>query len=199
MIGGMTTMDRSTTLSEQAVQSTSAGELFSSVYELLRSLARAQLAGERPDHTLQPTALVHEAFLKLTCGNAIQFKDKNHFYQVAVIAMRRILVDHARGRDRAKRDGKMKRQLLGDCETAAESDPEQILSIDEAISRLEQQDADAAAVVRMRFFVGLSLEETARALNKSISGVRRDWIYARACLFRELCDGRRESVGVARA
>jgi RNA polymerase sigma factor (TIGR02999 family) len=162
--------------------------LFPAVYDSLRSLARQQLAGERIDHTLQPTALVNEAYIKLTGGSAVHFNDRAHFFRVAAEAMRRILIDHAKARGRSKRNGKLKVSLLETCEVAVKTDPEEMLTIDEAICRLEQLDPDAAAVVRLRFYVGLSLEEMAQTMNTSVSTVRREWAYARAYLFRELCD-----------
>jgi RNA polymerase sigma factor (TIGR02999 family) len=165
-----------------------ADALFPAVYDTLRNLARRHLAAERIDHTLQPTALVHEAYLKLTGSTSIHFNDRGHFFRVATQAMRRILIDHAKARGRSKRNGRLKVELIAACEVAVRTAPEDMLSIDEAICRLEQTDPDAAAVVRMRFFIGLSLEEMAGALDMSVSSVRREWAYARAFLFRELCD-----------
>jgi RNA polymerase sigma factor (TIGR02999 family) len=167
-----------------------AGTLFPIVYSALRALARRQMSGERKGHTLQPTALVHEAYLKLL-GGGIPFTGKEQFLRAAAEAMRRILIDHAKARTRIKRGGLRKEVVLEECHLAVDTEQEFLLSIDEAICRLEQLDANAAAVVRMRFYIGLTLEEVAEARDVSVSTIRRDWEYARAFLFRLLSeDGR---------
>jgi RNA polymerase sigma factor (TIGR02999 family) len=161
-------------------------ELVAQVYDQLRVIARARLAREAPNHTLQATELVHEAFVKLRHHPAIASADPGRFLCAAAEAMRRILIDHARTKGRLKRGGGKKPVLTDVAELAAEGDGEQILALDEAICRLEQQDPDAARVVRLRFFGGLGVEETAQALGVSERTVKREWQYARAWLFREL-------------
>jgi len=159
--------------------------LFPIVYSALRELARRQMGGERRWHTLQPTALVHETYLKLM-GGSMSFSGKEHFLRAAAEAMRRILIDHAKSRTRQKRGGKSKPVVLEDCHLAVTAENEDLLNIDEAICRLEGVDADAAGTVRMRFYIGLSLEEISQARGVSVSTIRREWAYARAFLFRSL-------------
>jgi RNA polymerase sigma factor (TIGR02999 family) len=176
-------------------------DLPAKVYEELRGLARARLASERPGHTLQATALVHEAWLKLMrrpdagSGQA----SKAAFFAAAAQAMRQILVDHARGRSRIRRGGggdgdggrghQHEVMELGDIpapERTTAGAPEEILALDEAIHRLEQQDPLAAKVVIGRFFAGLTVAESAQALGVSERTVKREWQFARAWLYREL-------------
>jgi RNA polymerase sigma factor (TIGR02999 family) len=163
-----------------------AGELLPLVYEELRRLAAQRLADERPGHTLQPTALVHEAYLRLLGDDARRWADRGHFFRAAAESMRRILIDHARAKRGPKRGGSRNRVSLDLAELATESDGDEILAVTEAISRLEQQNPEVAEIVRLRFYVGLSAEETARALGVSQRTVYRDWTYARAWLIREL-------------
>jgi RNA polymerase sigma factor (TIGR02999 family) len=165
-----------------------ASSLFLTVYDALRDLARRQMAAERHDHTLQPTALVHEAFMKLMGGASATYNDRTHFLRAAAEAMRRILIDHAKARGRAKRGGKIKPQVLHEFDVAVKANADEVLTIDEAICRLEEQDATAAAVVRLRFYGGLTLAETAAALGASVATIGREWAFARAYLFRELTD-----------
>ena len=162
--------------------------LFPMVYEALRDLARRQMSQERDGHTLQPTALVHEAYMKLAGGAPVLYNGRAHFFRAAAEAMRRILIDHAKTRGRAKRGGKLKPEMLNDCDVAVKVNPDEILTIDEAICRLEKQDQTAAAVVRLRFYAGLTLEETAAGLGISVPTVGREWAFARAFLFRELAE-----------
>jgi RNA polymerase sigma factor (TIGR02999 family) len=156
------------------------------VYEELRKLAAHRMTNERADHTLQATALVHEAYIRLLGGAEIQCANRAHFFAAAAEAMRRILIDHARARQGPKRGGDRRKLPLNVLEMATAEDPEQILALDEAISRLEKEDADAARVVRLRFYAGLSVEETAAALNVSPRTVNREWSFARVFLFRVL-------------
>lgn len=162
------------------------GELLPLVYDQLRRIAARQLAGERKGHTLQPTALVNEAFLKLVRLDADDWTSKSHFYAAAAEAMRRILIDHAKARGRAKRGAGRRSLPLDVVDLAAGENLEEILSVDQAVRRLEQQDERLADVVKLRFYAGLSDEETARALGRSDRTVRRDWVLARAFLQREL-------------
>lgn len=178
------------------LQGAAAGEpdalraLFASVYDDLRSRARAYLSGERADHTLQPTALVHEAYLRLIDQNRVVWQNRAHFLAVAGQAMRRILVDHARARGAQKRSGgKVHLSLddqivLGD----AAADPI-ILALDDALTRLEGEQPEIARVVEMRFFGGLTQDECAALLGVSRRTVCRHWDFAQAWLFREMRDG----------
>ena len=165
-------------------------DLLTQVYKQLRSIAQRQLSLEAPGHTLQATALVHEAYLKLQNHASSLASDKPRFLMAAAEAMRRILIDHARTRRRIKRGGPdAKRSMtdIGDvADLAADHDPDQIMILDEAICRLEQVDARSAQVVKLRFYAGLSVEETAEAIGISTQKVKRDWQFARAWLFRVL-------------
>lgn len=154
------------------------------VYDELRALARSRLRRERPDNSLQATALVHEVYLRLL-GSADQpaWNDRHHFFVVAAEAMRRILIERARARGRQKRGGGAAAIELESVDLATEHDLDAVLALDDAIRRLEEQDPRAASVVRLRFFAGLSVEETAEATGLSVRTVKREWAYARAWLF----------------
>jgi RNA polymerase sigma factor (TIGR02999 family) len=157
------------------------------VYRELRELARRRMAGERDDHTLQATALVNEAWIKLVGMGDVDWPDRSAFYQAAATAMRRILVDHARRRNRIKRGGGHSRDPLTVGQLASPrpdlDDAATFLELDEAIARLEREDPRAGAVVRLRFFAGLDVDETAAALGLSRRTVLREWAFARAWLF----------------
>jgi RNA polymerase sigma factor (TIGR02999 family) len=168
--------------------SSAADELLPLVYDQLRAVAQQRMGGERPGHTLQATALVHEAFLRLVGPRELPWHSQAHFYAAAAEAMRRILVDHARTRKREKRGGSRSRVALNVVDLAASEDCEEILALDEAFRRLEQQEPEMAAVVRLRFYAGLSVDQTAEALDLSPRTVDRRWKFARAWLFRELSD-----------
>jgi len=166
-----------------------AEKLLPLVYEELRSLARARMRHERADHTLQATALVHEAYLRLLGGAEVGWDSRGHFFAAAAEAMRRILIEHARARAREKRGGaegrapkKLSLTLAGVADLAIAGDPEEVFALDEAIQRLEAQDARVGQVVRLRFYAGLTVEETAAALNVAPRTVKRDWAFARAWL-----------------
>jgi len=163
-----------------------ASALLPLVYDELKQLARQKMAGERADHTLQPTALVHEAYLRLTGNGSIPWSSQRQFFFAAAEAMRRVLIDHARSRGQVKRGRGRKRMPLNVLEIASDEQLPEILALDEAISRLEKISPDVAAVVRLRFYGGLTIEETADTLGISPRTVKRDWTYARARLFREL-------------
>ncbi len=165
------------------------------VYAELRAMAAAHLRNERAGHSLQATALVHEAYLRLAGDELPAWSNRAHFFHAAAEAMRRILIEHARSRGRAKRGGKRVQVSLAGLDLAADHDPEEILALDDAICRLERQDPTAAEVVRLRFFAGLSVEETARALDLSERTVKREWAFARAWLYRVLGDLGTESGG----
>lgn len=161
-------------------------ELLALVYGELRKQARRYLRRERPDPTLQPTALVHEAFLKLVDQRDLAWKNRAHFFGIAAQAMRRILTDHARTRGRAKRGGPIPKVQLE--EQHAVFDPGQVdlLALDEALTHLEALDQRQARVVELRYFAGLSVEETADVLGISPATVKREWTMARAWLFDRL-------------
>jgi RNA polymerase sigma factor (TIGR02999 family) len=163
-----------------------AREVVPFVYAQLRKAAQKQLAGERPDHSLQATELVHEAYLRLQTSRPIAWDSRAHFYVAAAEAMRRILIEHARRRGRDKRGGHLRRVPLSAAELADTADPEEIVSVDEAIRRLGERDERLARIVRLRFFVGLGTAEIAELLRLSDRTVRRDWNFARAWLRKEL-------------
>jgi RNA polymerase sigma factor (TIGR02999 family) len=166
-----------------------ANELFSHVYQTLKLIARQHMASERPSHTLQATALVHECYLRLFGDSSLRFEARAQFYHAVAQAMRRVLIEHARSRGAQKRDGKRKRlnvELADVLSLAAESDPDQIMAVDEAVNQLEKESPELAEMVRLRFYAGLSIEETAKLLGVSARTVNRDWTYARVCLFKVL-------------
>lgn len=163
--------------------------LVPAVYAQLRATAQAALSMERPDHTLQATALVHEAYLRLVGEREVPWANRAHFFAAAADSMRRILVDHARAWSAAKRGGGRDRTPLSLIDLAEFADPAQVLALDEAISRLERQEPDVWAVVRLRLFAGLTGDHTALALGISPRQVDRHWAYARAWLARELDRG----------
>ena len=159
------------------------------VYDELRVLAAAQLRGERPDHSLQPTALVNEAYLRMAGGGQPPWRQRVHFFHAAAEAMRRILIDHARKRARFKRGGGRIKLPLNNALASSWDHPDRFLALDEAIRRLEGQDARSADVVRLRFYAGLSVQETAAALGLSERTVNREWTFARAWLHDALSEG----------
>jgi RNA polymerase sigma factor (TIGR02999 family) len=165
-----------------------ANELLPLVYDQLRQLARQRMTSERLGHTLQATALVHEAYMRLAGSqDKARFTSAAHFYKAAAEAMRRILIEYARARGADKRGGSGKRVSFGTVlDLAAAPNSEDILAFDEALSRLESQAVDAAAIVRLRFYAGLSVEETAETLGMATRTVNREWQFARAWLYREL-------------
>ncbi len=169
-----------------ADRKTALAQLLPIVYDELRALAGAYLQHERADHTLQPTALVHEAYLRLLGGQNPPWSNRAHFYRSAAEAMRRILVDHARKRGRLKRGGDRIRVNLSSLGLAADQNLEEILALDESLRRLEEQDPRATDVVRLRFFAGLSVGETAQVLEVSERTVKREWTFARAWLYSDL-------------
>lgn len=171
-----------------------ANRLLPLVYDQLRRAAQREMTGERAGHTLSATALVHEAYLKLIGPREVPWAGRSHFYVAAAEAMRRILLDHAKARGREKRGGQggvppRRVEFASVAELAASGDFEEIVSFDGALRRLEQQSADAARVVELRFFAGLSVEQTALALGVSDRTVNRLWTFARAWLHRELGAG----------
>ena len=157
-----------------------AEQLLPLVYDELRKLAAARMAAENPGHTLNATALVHEAYLRLVGDQ--HFDDRGHFFAAAAEAMRRILVNHARDRKRLKRAGGRRRLELLDQIGSVAEDPDLVLSLDELLTRLGEEDAVAARVAQLHLFAGLSVEETGEALGLSRAITYRNWKYARAWL-----------------
>ena len=158
------------------------------IYDELRDLAAAQMARERSCHTLAPTALVHEAWIRLEGSEAADPANRALFFHAAAESMRRILIEHARSKMRLKRGGAdKKRQPVNLDEFASFENPERIMAVDEAIQRMAEDDPQAGAVVRLRFFAGLSVASTAETLGLSERTVNREWTYARARL-RQILD-----------
>jgi RNA polymerase sigma factor (TIGR02999 family) len=179
-----------------AGDASAAGELLPMVYAQLRAAAARAMASERRDHTLQPTALVHEAYLKLLGPRETPWAHRAHFYTAAAEAMRQILIDHARGRARHKRGGGAVRRAFDENLTAAEQESAgemDFVALDGAICRLEVQDPRAAQVVRLKFYAGLKLEQIAAALGLSERTIKNDWAFARAWLERDLRDAEASS------
>lgn len=164
-------------------------ELLPLVYGELRALAARRMGSERVAHTLQATALVHEAYMRLVGDSEMDWKGRGHFFGAAAEAMRRVLVDHARRAKSAKRGGERARVSLTVADVVLEDDPQRLLDLDEALGQLRKEDAAAADVARLRYFAGLSVEETALALDVSERTVMREWAYARARLSELLAGG----------
>jgi RNA polymerase sigma factor (TIGR02999 family) len=156
------------------------------LYEELRQIARRHMRGERLDHTLDTTALVHEAYVKLVGLDRMQWQNRTHFLAVAAQAMRRVLVDYAVGRRTQKRGGARLRVPLEDVSPTNDQPIEMLLALDAALRRLETVEGRLTRVVECRYFGGMSVEETAQALNVSVATIKRDWSVARAWLNREL-------------
>jgi RNA polymerase sigma factor (TIGR02999 family) len=173
-----------------------AGQLLPLVYDELRRLAAQNLARERPGQTLTPTALVHEAYLRLIGqGDEPRWESRGHFYVAAAEAMRRILVENARQKRSLKRGGDRVRQPLDEAELAAPGPREDLLALDEALDRLAAKDPTKAELVKLRYFAGLTGEQAARALGISRATADRYWAYARAWLHREMTHGDAGSPG----
>jgi RNA polymerase sigma factor (TIGR02999 family) len=157
------------------------------VYDELRKLAAAKLAQEKPGQTLQATALVHEAYVRLVdVDKAQEWDSRGHFFAAAAEAMRRILVDRAREKGSAKRGGTLKRLDIDAVDLAAMATPDQLLAINDALAKLAREDPSAAKVVELRYFAGLNVDEAGRALGMSTATAYRHWNYARAWLHGEL-------------
>jgi RNA polymerase sigma factor (TIGR02999 family) len=167
-----------------------ADELFPLVYDALRRLAAAQLADEAPGQTLQATALVHEAYLRLVETEAQRWNSRGHFFAAAAEAMRRILVDRARKRDSARHGGGRVRQPLDEARILAPEVGEDLVALDEALTQLATRDAEAADLVKLRFFAGLTSAQAADALGISPRTADRVWTYARTFLLAELQESR---------
>ena len=177
----------------RAGDESAAGDLLELVHGQLHGLAKGMMADERRDHTLQATALVNEAWIRLIGNRSSQIEDRPHFMRLAGQAMRRVLVDHARARKRLKRGGG-RTQLSLDAAIHPDRDAWEewedtridVLELEETLTRLEAKDAELARIVELRFYSGLTLEETARAVGTTVEGVRWSWSLARAWLRREM-------------
>jgi len=163
--------------------------LLERVYDELRALAAGHLAGERRDHTLQPTALVHEVYIRLLHNAELSGANRAQFFSVASKAMRRILINHARDRARQRRGGKRKKLPLSSADLAYPTRSVDLLTLDEALERLTELDTRKGKIVELRYFGGLTTEETAETVGVSIATVERDWKLARTWLRRELKKG----------
>ena len=199
-IFGQSSMSQVTQLLEAIGRGdTQAGQaLLDELYDDLRSLARQQLARERPGHTLQATALVHEAWLRLAPGgHGPAWENRGHFFGAAAEAMRRILVESARRRSRKRRGGDLLREDLAADAIAAPlaADPDELIDLDEALDRFVAIEPRKAELVKLRYFAGLSLEEAATVLGIGASTADRDWAYAKAWLYQQLTgDGPKSAV-----
>lgn len=156
------------------------------VYDELRALAASYLRRERPDHTLQPTALANEAYVRLVDQRVVQWNNRSHFFGIAAQLMRRILVDHARAHSAGKRGGHAQRVPLDEAVAWTTPRDVDLIALDEALTHLSQHDARKAKVVELRFFGGMSVDETAEVLGVAAVTVMRDWTMAKAYLLREM-------------
>jgi len=166
-----------------------AARLIDLVYEELRALAGSYFRGRAAAHTLQPTALVHEAFVKLVDRTGLEFKDRDHFFAVSAVVMRGILADYARRRQTAKRGGGWKRLTLSDADMPARGDDIDVLALDEALTRLAALSPRQARIVEYRFFSGMTVDTIGSVLGVSKSTVEEDWRMARAWLKVEIAKG----------
>jgi RNA polymerase sigma factor (TIGR02999 family) len=164
-------------------------ESFRLVYEELRKVAAQKMAGEAPGHTLQATALVHEAWLRIAGSNAKVWENRRHFFAAAAEAMRRILVEAARRKKRLRHGGGLERLEVETVDLPAPMPDDELLALDEALTQLAQINPEAAELVKLCFFVGLTQEQAAKELGISVSTGERRWAYARAWLFRALRKG----------
>lgn len=169
-------------------ESGASAELLPLVYDELRQLAAARLSHERPGQSLQPTALVHEAYLRLLGGHETEprWDNRGHFFAAAAEAMRRILIDRARRVARPRHGGHLERLDIDSLDLAVDAAPDQFLALNEALERLEREDPAAFALVRLRYFAGLSIDQAAAALNIAPATAYRYWNFARAWLYAEL-------------
>ena len=163
-----------------------ADELLPLVYDELRKLAASKMANEQPNQTLQPTALVHEAWLRLTGNEKVKWNGRAHFFGAAAEAMRRILIDNARRKKAARRGGNAQRLDIDDFDIAAPAKEEELLAINEALDELATVDKSKAELVKLHYFVGLTMEDCANVLGISVPTARRWWSYARAWLFQKI-------------
>lgn len=188
------TMNENTASITALLQAAASGQrqdvdaLMGAIYDDLHRLAAKHLRAERPDHTLQPTALVHEAYLKLIDQRATSWRDRNHFFAIAARVIRRILVDHARARQAVKRGAGNERIPLEDVEVAVPTDSVDLVALDEALEELQRLDERQAKIVELRFFGGMSLDEIAETLEIGRRSIDRHWAAAKAWLLFKLHD-----------
>lgn len=168
-------------------------ELIPLVYAELHRLAHYYMVRERPTHTLQTSGLVNEAFLRLVDQREVHWKNRSHFFGIAAQMMRRVLVDYARNRQYAKRGGHARQVSLDEAFIISDERSEEVVALDEALNRLSEFDSRKSQIVELRFFCGLSVEETAEILNVSSATVKRDWMLAKAWLRREMIDAQNPS------
>ncbi|MBT5708915.1 ECF-type sigma factor [bacterium] len=164
----------------------SAQDLLPKVYAELRRLASSRMAQESPGQTLQPTALVHEAYIRITGNQSQQWADRRHFFASAAEAMRRILIENARRKKRIRHGGGLKRVDIEHIDIATSTDSDLLLAVNEALVKLEKEDPKGAELIKLRFFVGLTNVQAAKVLELSERTAKRTWAYARAWLFEEL-------------
>ncbi|MHC4326257.1 MAG: sigma-70 family RNA polymerase sigma factor [Planctomycetota bacterium] len=167
-----------------------ADQLLPAVYQELRRLAAQKMSKEPPGQTLQATALVHEAYIRLFGAEAQNFSGRTHFFAAAAEAMRRILIDNARRKQRLKRGGDRQKIDFNDIEPAVEAPSDDLIALDEALVRLAKRDKVKADLVKLRFFAGLTLEQAAGLLNLPERTAKRYWAHARAWLYRQVNEGR---------
>jgi len=181
-------MSQITTILDRAAEgeAQAAHELLPLVYEELRKLAAARMSNEQDTSTLQPTALVHEAWLRLVGSEQPNWKNRGHFFAAAAEAMRRILIDRARRKLSLKRGARAKCLDLDSVDVAIQADDESLLAMNDALEKLMVEDPQSAELVKLRFFVGLNYQEAAQALGISERSAKRSWAFARAWLYREL-------------
>jgi RNA polymerase sigma-70 factor, ECF subfamily len=191
--GDVTALLKRLTSGDQEAQA----QLVPLIYADLRRIAISRLRRERPDHTLQATALVHEAYLKLAAQESAKWQNRTQFFAVASQVMRRILVDYARGQQRTKRGGDQGRVVLDQACAVSPGPSDELLAVDESLARLEKLDPRQARIVELRYFGGLTVDETAEVLGVSSKTVMREWKVARAWLYGDLKEqwGRRPTTG----
>jgi RNA polymerase sigma factor (TIGR02999 family) len=165
------------------------------VYDELRRLARSYLRRERPDHTLQPTALIHEVYLRLVDHKNFRWQDRAHFFAVVAQSMRRVLIDHARGHSAAKRGGSELKISLDEAIGLPQARNLDLVALDDALNALALVDQQQSRIVELRFFGGLSIEETAEVLGISAATVKRDWVVAKAWLYGKIKKGEKTESG----
>lgn len=164
-------------------------QLVPALYQELRQLAAQKLSREKPGQTLQATALVHEAYLRLAGEESRNWRSRTHFFAAAAEAMRRILIENARRKHRLKRGGVLQRVDLDDGEAATGHSPEDLIAVDEALTKLADMDKTKAELVKLRYFAGLTLDQAADILGISPTTAKRHWTYARAWLYRAITSG----------
>ena len=176
-----------------AGQASATDDLLPLIYDDLKRIANSKLANESSSHTLQPTALVHEAYMRLVGSKSDTWENRAHFFGAATEAMRRILIDHARRKKRIKRGGDAKKVYLGDITDPEHQDTDELLMLDEAISELELLDKQKADLVKLRFFGGMKLHDAGKLLGISSRSADRYWAYARAWLQRHIAEQNQDS------